>query len=1198
MKRLKKIITIVLTLVLTFQVASPIGVLALEQEQSVDISSNIKDGSKNVDFNYEFSLSDTFDLIYNNEKVDDYIKAYINNKIGMNYIVEVNKEESTYTITKDEQEIYSGTFSYSLYQKLEITRNNENKLEDIKNYIVENTNFKDNIEITEKDNTHYEIKINGIPSTFEINFLGEVISEETPTEEIETPQEETEQEEEKVEEKNSKIATNASQTIEYQTHVQTYGWQDAVVDGKTSGTTGESKRLESIKIKLNNQNYPGDIEYKTHVQTYGWLDWVKNGEESGTTGEAKRLEAIQIRLTGEMANHYDIYYRVHAQSFGWLDWAKNGEKSGTAGYSYRLEAIEIVLVEKDGPAPGSTTRPYVQKYIRYQTHVQDVGWQGIVYDGALSGTTGQGKRLESIKISLENQEYTGDIEYQTHIQSIGWENTWHKNGAESGTTGQGKRLEAIRIRLTGEMAQHYDIYYRVHAQSFGWLDWAKNGENAGTAGYSYRLEAIEIVLVKKSETAPGTTTRPFVQKYIGYETHVEGIGWQSTVYDGALSGTTNQSKIIESIKINLQNPEYTGNVEYRSYIEGTGWENIWHKNGVESGTTGQGKRLEAIQIQLTEEMKNHYDIYYRVYAQKFGWLDWAKNGEKAGTEGFGYRLEAIEIMLVEKDGTPPGSTERPFVLNEISYQAHNANVGWQSAVYNGSVAGTIGKNLEAFVINDTQSSYQGDITYASYINNQGWQEEVTSGETSGATGQGLIIEAIKINLTGELSSHYDIYYSVYVSNIGWLDWAKNGEITGNVGYGNAIQALKIQLVEKNAEAPGNTENIYSEEELKVSYSSYIEDSGWQGEVSNGALSGTTGESKKIESIKVSVNKKTITGSVEYSTHVSGSGWQSYSSDGTASGKIGGRIEAIKIKLTGELAKVYDIYYRVHVAQVGWMTWTSNDSPAGTTGGGKRIEAIEIQLVKKEDPAPENIDNDVDSSYLEARWETREDGNKYYYDVKGNLVTGGGYVIGDFTYYFGPTGIYLGTENLKVIDVSAHQGIIEWDKVSASGIYGVILRIAAGCETEDVQLARNIAEVKKYNIPYGIYIYSYAENYNEGVLYAQFTKDVINRYSMNPTLGIYLDLERNGITENMGPTEYTQVVKGFMSVLPNANVYTYRSYADNELNTEYIRSYISWIAEYNPTCAYTGSYKMWQYTSTATLQGISGYVDMSILYTTK
>ncbi|MBR3833334.1 MAG: hypothetical protein IKJ73_03370, partial [Lachnospiraceae bacterium] len=73
----------------------------------------------------------------------------------------------------------------------------------------------------------------------------------------------------------------------------------------------------------------------------------------------------------------------------------------------------------------------------------------------------------------------------------------------AGTSGESKRLESIQIYLTGEMAKHYDIYYRVHAESFGWLGWVKNGEPAGTAGYSKRLEAIQIILAEKNAGAPG-----------------------------------------------------------------------------------------------------------------------------------------------------------------------------------------------------------------------------------------------------------------------------------------------------------------------------------------------------------------------------------------------------------------------------------------------------------------------------------------------------------------------------------------------------------------------------------------------------------------------------------------------------------------------------------------------------------------------
>jgi uncharacterized protein YjdB len=256
----------------------------------------------------------------------------------------------------------------------------------------------------------------------------------------------------------------------------------------------------------------GSVKYHTHVQDYGWRAWVANNTISGTSGQSKRLEAIQIVLTGEVAILYDVYYHVHAQDTGWMDWAKNGESAGTAGYSYRLEAIEVKLVLKGDPAPGPTTRPYIDfndlEKVSYKTHVQDIGWQAYVSNGALSGTSGESKRLEAIQIKLEN--IVGGIEYSTHVQDIGWMD-FVANDVMSGTSGQSKRLEAIKIRLTGAAATTYDIYYCVHVQNTGWLDWAKNGQSAGTAGFGYRLEAIKIVLVSKGGPAPGATARAFVQ---------------------------------------------------------------------------------------------------------------------------------------------------------------------------------------------------------------------------------------------------------------------------------------------------------------------------------------------------------------------------------------------------------------------------------------------------------------------------------------------------------------------------------------------------------------------------------------------------------------------------------------------------------------------------------------------------------------
>lgn len=328
-------------------------------------------------------------------------------------------------------------------------------------------------------------------------------------------------------------------SVSYRTHVQSIGWQDKVSDGVMSGTSGMSKRLEGIEISVNGNSNVG-IQYTTHCQTYGWLPWSCNGEMNGTEGEAKRLEAIKIQLTGTEKDRYDIYYRVHAQTYGWLNWAKNGEPSGTAGYAKRLEGIQIVIVKKgasfdknigkitstnnqayialpgDSPVVGAPNTdalnpiiPNVENTnIAYKTHVQTYGWQGWKYNGAMSGTSGEAKRLEGINIKLTNKQYKGSIAYTTHVQTYGWQgdirksSTWKKDGEMSGTSGEAKRLEAICIALTGEISKYYDVYYRVHAQTYGWLGWAKNGAPSGTAGHSKRLEGIQIVLVPKGQAAP------------------------------------------------------------------------------------------------------------------------------------------------------------------------------------------------------------------------------------------------------------------------------------------------------------------------------------------------------------------------------------------------------------------------------------------------------------------------------------------------------------------------------------------------------------------------------------------------------------------------------------------------------------------------------------------------------------------------
>ena len=83
------------------------------------------------------------------------------------------------------------------------------------------------------------------------------------------------------------------------------------------------------------------------------------------------------------------------------------------------------------------------------------------------------------------------------------------------------------------------------------------------------------------------------------------------------------------------------------------------------------------------------------------------------------------------------------------------------------------------------------------------------------------------------------------------------------------------------------------------------------------------------------------------------GWQDWKSDGEMSGTFGQslRLEAIQIKLTRADADKYDIYYQVHAENYGWLDWACNGESAGTEGFACRLEAIKIALVPEGSAAP-------------------------------------------------------------------------------------------------------------------------------------------------------------------------------------------------------------------------------------------------------
>lgn len=100
-----------------------------------------------------------------------------------------------------------------------------------------------------------------------------------------------------------------------------------------------------------------------------------------------------------------------------------------------------------------------------------------VRDGAQMGVVGQQKRLEAFNLELCGtmcpDADDSHIEYAAHVQNVGWQ-PYVSDGANAGTAAEGLRVEAIKIRLFGSISEKYDVWYRVHIKDYGWLAWTKD----------------------------------------------------------------------------------------------------------------------------------------------------------------------------------------------------------------------------------------------------------------------------------------------------------------------------------------------------------------------------------------------------------------------------------------------------------------------------------------------------------------------------------------------------------------------------------------------------------------------------------------------------------------------------------------------------------------------------------------------------
>ena len=248
----------------------------------------------------------------------------------------------------------------------------------------------------------------------------------------------------------------------------------------------------------------------------------------------------------------------------------------------------------------------------------------------------------------------------------------------------------------------------------------------------------------------------------------------------------------------------------------------------------------------------------------------------------------------------------------------------------------------------------------------------------------------------------------------------------------------------------------------------------------------------------------------------------------------------------------------------------------------------------------------ESGYKYTGWNTI-DGYVYYFDANGKAVTGE-QVIRGAVYHFDSRGRLASGSGVLGIDVSSHNGSVDWNAVANAGVEYVIIRCGyrgygSGALVEDSRYRTNINGALNAGLKVGVYFFSQALDEIEAVEEASMVLNLISGYRI--TFPIFLDVEysnsaKNGRADGLSVSQRTAVCNAFCQTITNAGyragVYANKDWLNNHLDTSKFSSSTKiWLAQYAKEPTYSGRYEMWQYSSTGSISGVKGNVDLNMSY---
>lgn len=204
---------------------------------------------------------------------------------------------------------------------------------------------------------------------------------------------------------------------------------------------------------------------------------------------------------------------------------------------------------------------------------------------------------------------------------------------------------------------------------------------------------------------------------------------------------------------------------------------------------------------------------------------------------------------------------------------------------------------------------------------------------------------------------------------------------------------------------------------------------------------------------------------------------------------------------------------------------------------------------------------------------------------------------DGKYYSGDGSVIEGAV-AKGIDVSHHQGTVDWKKAKEDGVEFAIIRCGFGMnqtKQDDAQWFNNVKGCEENNIPYGVYLYSYADTVKKAQSEAEHVLRLIKGHTL--AYPVYYDIEEKAVLNKLTAEQLGKIAATFVNKVKaegyQTGIYSNKSNFETFLTDSQFSQWNKWVAQYNSAaCTYKGTYQIWQAADTGTIDGVNGAVDIN------